>query len=114
METLIITASGVTVQAELYENVTARQIRSILPIEAVVSRWGDEIYFSIPLQVAGAADARTEMKVGELAYWPVGNAFCIFWGPTPASSDETPVAASAVNPFGMIKDDNSWGVQMPC
>lgn len=102
---LTITSAGVTFRAEFYENETARQIHSILPLEAVASRWGDEIYFSIPLQLKQAADARTEMKIGELAYWPAGNAFCIFWGPTPASLDETPVAASAVNPFGMIKDD---------
>jgi len=28
--------------------------------------------------------------VGELGYWPVGHAFCIFFGPTPASTDERP------------------------
>ncbi|TFF90402.1 MAG: hypothetical protein EU548_03160, partial [Promethearchaeota archaeon] len=34
-----------------------------------------------------------------------GNGFCIFWGPTPASSGEKPVAASPVNVFAKIEGD---------
>ena len=45
------------------------------------------------------------MEVGELGYWPPGTAFCIFFGPTPASHDQTPRAASNVNPFGMVDGD---------
>ena len=54
-----------------------------------------------------ASDARDHMQVGELAYWPRGSAFWIFWGPTPASEGEEPRAASDVNPFGLIHDDPS-------
>jgi uncharacterized protein len=45
------------------------------------------------------------MTVGELGYWPTGNAFCIFFGPTPASSADTPVAASPVNVLGRVIGD---------
>jgi hypothetical protein len=45
------------------------------------------------------------MEVGELAYWPTGSAFCIFYGRTPVSLDERPRAASAVIPFGRIEGD---------
>ncbi len=45
------------------------------------------------------------MAVGEVAYWPAGSAFCIFFGPTPASSGETPIAASPVNVLGRVLDD---------
>ena len=47
------------------------------------------------------------MEVGKLAYWPVGRAFCIFFGPTPVSIDYTPRAASGVNPIGHIIRDCS-------
>ena len=46
------------------------------------------------------------MDVGQLAYWPPGRAFCIFFGRTPASDQSgQPVAASAVNPIGHITCD---------
>ena len=48
------------------------------------------------------------MEVGELAIWPDGNALCIFFGPTPASTDEKPKAISPVNPIGMIEGDVSF------
>lgn len=99
-----IESGDTALTAELYENETASQIYAALPIEGVVNRWGEEIYFSIPLQLDEAPDARQEMDVGELGYWPPGNAFCIFFGPTPVSSGEAPRAASNVNPFGRISE----------
>jgi len=106
MKTVIdIHAGDIRLQATLYENQTARQILAALPIEGRAARWGDEIYFSIPVQLELAPDARDLIQAGELAYWPPGNAFCIFWGRTPASEGEEPRAASAVNPFGMITGD---------
>jgi hypothetical protein len=106
-EMLEITAGEVTLHARLYENETARQIYARLPILSSVNRWGEEIYFSIPLELELADDARVEMKIGELAYWPPGNAMCIFWGPTPASEGNEPRAASEVNPFGQVLGDAS-------
>jgi hypothetical protein len=50
-------------------------------------------------------DARAEVEVGELGYWPVGRAFCIFFGPTPASTDERPRAYSPVNVLGRVLGD---------
>jgi hypothetical protein len=76
-----------------------------LPIDGSANIWGDEIYFSIPIKVAQEADARAEMKVGEIAYWPPGNAFCIFFGRTPASSGDAPEAASPVNVLGQVDGD---------
>jgi hypothetical protein len=107
MDMLEISAGSVTLQAQLYENETARQIYASLPILSSVNRWGDEIYFPIPVELDLAEDGRTEMKIGELAYWPPGKAMCIFWGPTPASHGSEPRAASEVNPFGQILGDAS-------
>jgi hypothetical protein len=67
--------------------------------------WGDEIYFEIPVMASQSAEARVEMEVGELAYWPVGHAFCIFFGPTPVSVDEQPRAYSPVNILGRVTGD---------
>ena len=91
------------VDAVIDDSPTAEAVRAALPLEGTVSRWGDEIYFSVPVKVEEAPDARQDMAVGELGYWPVGTAFCIFWGPTPASSGPLPRAYSNVNPFGKIE-----------
>ena len=102
---IIISAGEISSSARLFDNETADAIWEALPIDGTVHRWGDEIYFDIPVVIAEANDARQEMQIGELGYWPSGNAFCIFFGPTPVSEDETPKAYSNVNPFGIIEQD---------
>ena len=105
MEEITITAGDITVQALLNESETARRILDILPLEGNAKVWGDEIYFNIPLELPQASDAREEMTIGELAYWPQGNAFCIFFGPTPVSTGDAPKAYSPVNVFGSVTGD---------
>jgi len=105
MNKIVIQAGGVSMPAELNDSPTARQIWEALPIEGRANLWGDEIYFSIPVDADQEADARTDVDVGELGYWPVGSAFCIFFGPTPASSGNRPRAASPVNILGNVVGD---------
>ena len=105
MYRITITAGEVSMEAELNDSPTARAVQEALPITGRANTWGDEVYFSIPVYLEQAPDARAEMAVGELAYWPAGNAFCIFFGRTPASSGEAPVAASPVNVLGKVLGD---------
>ena len=105
MPTLRITAGPVTVTADLNDSPTARLLWEALPIDGKANRWGDEIYFSIPVDADEEPDARAAVEVGEIAFWPPGNAFCIFWGPTPASRGSQPMAASPVNLLGKIDGD---------
>ena len=102
---ITITAGKVSAQAVLNDSPTATQIWEALPIEARGNTWGDEIYFSIPVKATQEKDAREIVAVGELGYWPPGSAFCIFFGPTPASTDNRPRAASAVNIIGKVVGD---------
>lgn len=102
---ITIGAGPVTMEAELNDTPTARRIWEELPIVGRANTWGDEIYFKIPVAVDEAPDARAEVEVGELGYWPTGEAFCIFFGPTPASTDDAPRAASPVNVVGRVLGD---------
>jgi len=102
---ILITVGETEVSAELNDSPTALDLVSQLPIESPASRWGDELYFPIPVDHPAGPDAQDEMAVGELAYWPPGNAFCIFFGPTPVSHGDEPRAADACNPLGHILDD---------
>jgi len=105
MNRIRITSGTVTGDAELNEGPTAKQIWDALPITGTANTWGDEIYFAIPVVASQEAGARAQVEVGELGYWPVGHAFCIFFGTTPASTDERPRAYSPVNILGRVLGD---------
>jgi len=105
MNIINLSAGNVSLTAELNDDPTAQQIWQALPIEGKANRWGDEIYFEIPVQASQEPDAREQVEVGELGYWPVGHAFCIFFGPTPVSTDERPRAYSPVNILGRVRGD---------
>jgi len=103
----IHTPSTGWVHAELDSDKNPESVKNILaslPITGSTQLWGDEIYFSIPLKM-GEENSQVEVAVGDLAYWPPGTSFCIFFGRTPASRGEKPAAASAVNVFGRILED---------
>jgi len=94
-----ISAGEVSMAAELNNSQTAALIYDKLPLEGTVNTWGDEIYFKIPVE-SGPEDAVEKVEIGDLAYWPDGQCFCIFFGKTPASTDSEIRPASPVNPIG--------------
>lgn len=99
-----ITAGAIETQAELNGTRTAQEIWEALPIKSRVNLWGDEIYFSIPLSLQLEAEQEA-VNVGDLGYWPDGNAFCIFFGPTPVSQGDEIRPASPVTVFGKVIGD---------
>jgi hypothetical protein len=99
-----IRAGKVEATAELSDTETADAIWDALPITGRANTWGDEIYFSIPLRLK-AEDPKEVVELGDLGYWPPGAAFCIFFGPTPASRGNEIRPASPVNVFGRIEQD---------
>ena len=102
---LRITAGDVEAVADLNDTRTADAIWDALPIKARANTWGDEIYFSIPVSI-GEENGTEVVDEGAIAYWPPGSAFCIFFGPTPASSGDEIRAASAVNVIGKVRGDS--------
>jgi len=107
MKKIKIHVNGLILEAELKDTPTAEMILNSLPLEEHANVWGEEIYFMIPMQLDLEADAREEMEIGDMAYWPSGPAFCIFFGPTPVSTNEKPRAYSPVNVFGKIIGDST-------
>ena len=100
--TIIIKFDSYQVEAKLFDTPTGRAIYQALPFQENVNCWGDEIYFGFPVKTELEAAAKAEVEVGDLAYWPNMPAFCIFFGPTPVSTGNSPVAASPVNVFGKL------------
>jgi len=110
---IVIEAGEISLEAELNDSQTAARIYAALPLEGTANLWGDEIYFEIPLEIEAESEAREEVEAGDLAYWPAGRALCIFFGPTPVSTDSRPRAYSPVNVFGRVVGDPSRLSRVP-
>lgn len=82
---------------------TRQALADALPFSGDGTRWGDELYTRIPVDV-GLEETQEEVPVGAIAYWPGGNALCLFWGPTPASRGDEPRAAAPVNVVAQVDD----------
>ncbi|MEI6795998.1 MAG: cyclophilin-like fold protein [Methanomassiliicoccales archaeon] len=93
-------------EIELNDTETADAIYIALPLEREINVWGGEIFFDIGVKMP-LENGRKVMEPGEVAFWPDGNAFCIFFGPTPVSRSKAPEAYSAVTPVGRILGDLS-------
>ncbi len=100
-----ISIGGITVQAELKPTRTANGIYDALPIEAAVNQWGEEFYCNIPGVKDHRETATTNVKVGDVAFWGLGNMLAVFFGPTPMSTGPDPVPADRVNVIGRLLDD---------
>ena len=100
-----ISTGNLTLAATLNELETANQLWESLPITGRVQIWGDEIYFSIPLNVEEELVSQETVQAGTVAYWPPGSALCLFWGPTPISAPGEIRPASAVNVVGILDND---------
>jgi hypothetical protein len=92
-------------KGQLNDSPTARLLVETLPVEGEARRWGDEFYFSVPVKAELEPEACEVLSVGDLGYWPVGRALCLFWGPTPASQEDEIRAASPVNLVGKFEGD---------
>jgi len=108
-----ISTGNLTLAATLNELETANQLWESLPITGRVQIWGDEIYFSIPLDVEEELDSQETVQAGTVAYWPPGSALCLFWGPTPISAPGEIRPASAVNVVGILDNDPNLLAEVP-
>jgi uncharacterized protein len=88
---------------------TVKAILDNLPIEVKINRWGDELYTDKTPIAAEEENAQSVVKPLDVAYWPEGNALCLFYGPTPISkSPDEILPYSPVNIVGRVitKDNN--------
>ena len=99
-----ITVGKLELEARLNDTKTATKVFEALPMTSTIDTWGDEIYFTIPVE-AGSENARELVSLGDIAYWPPGKALCVFFGKTPISKGEEIRPASPVNIIGKVEGD---------
>lgn len=105
MRKMKFTIGKVVLEVRLKASATADALYQAAPFESTANLWGEEVYFSTPVQVAQEPDARTVMEPGEIAYWPPGNAIAIGFGPTPASRGSEIRLASPCNVWAVALGD---------
>ena len=99
-----ITVGKLELEAWLNDTKTATKVFEALPMTSTINTWGDEIYFTIPVE-AGSENAQELVSLGDIAYWPPGKALCVFFGKTPISKGEEIRPASPVNIIGKVEGD---------
>jgi len=102
-----IIVDSIELTGELFNTPTARKVLESLPLESDVNRWGDEIYFYVPVDAELEEEAKDIQEVGNICFWTTGKAIAIFFGPTPVSKGKEPRAYEPVNLIGRITDDVS-------
>ena len=105
--TIRIKVAEIDIECTLNRTITSLKLLDLLPITASTSTWGDEIYFPIGLEVDIEPYSSDVVKSGAIAYWPPGDAFCIFYGKTPASTPDQIRAASPVTLLGTVNGDET-------
>lgn len=103
---ITIKAGKAAVRGEMGESALAGRIYDALPFNVKASTWGKEIYFEIPVD-SDIDIPVNEVENGDIAYWPEGRCLCLFFGPTPMSTGEQPIPASAVEVVGKMVSDYS-------
>ena len=89
---LVVRGEEAEITVELGEGAVAKELWSRLPIDSKARLRGEEIHFPILAPDAVEPADRSELDVGDVAYWPPENALCLFFdhttGKTPRTAED--------------------------
>ena len=107
MENNLITLNfgSTTIDVTVRNTPTAQAILNALPITSTVQTWGEEVYFSVPVEATLEQDAKDVVEAGEIAFWVEGSCIAIGFGPTPISQGNEIRLAAATNIWADADDD---------
>ena len=86
---------------------TVKAILENLPIEVNINKWGKELYTDKTSIRTQEENAKSDVNLLEVAFWPEGAALCLFYGPTSISKPDKIEPYSPVNIVGHIVTEQS-------
>ncbi len=105
MQRIKLKLGSVELEVELFDTPTAKAIYNQAPFRSLARTWGEEVYFSAPVEVSKEPDARDVVEPGEIAYWVEGQCIAIGYGRTPISHGEEVRLAAKTNIWGQSLTD---------
>ena len=105
MTKIIFEFENISIEAELNDSPTSKELINLIPLEGISQIWGEEIYFSTSINKENDDWAKETVELGDIAFWPPGNAICLFFGKTPVSQGDEIRPASPTNVMGKIVGD---------
>ena len=95
-----------TILIELNESKSPKTISAILdslPLKVKINRLEDELFTDKTPISTEEENSQSVVYLSDVAYWPEGNAICLFMGPTPISKEPNKILPySPVNVIGKI------------
>ena len=99
---MIVRGKKADITVELEERPVADEMWQRLPMKSKARvRGDDEIHFPVLVPDAVEPPDNYGIESGDVAYWPEGNALCIFCG---SASDDSPRAAEDFTKVGRVVD----------
>ena len=84
---------------------TAKKLLNVLPCSSSANTWGDEVYFSVPVNAEMESDAQQVVPPGTICFWVEGQSLAIPFGPTPISRGDECRLVTKVNVLGKLEGD---------
>ncbi len=104
-ETIRITWPGGFVSAALRNTPTAAKLLAALPCTAHAHTWGEEVYFTLPVEAALEQDARQVVEPGTVCFWVEGASLALPYGATPIAQKGESRLVTKCNVLGKIDGD---------
>ncbi len=89
----------------LNDTPTSKRLFESLPCSSAANTWGEEVYFSVPVQAELEPDAREVVPPGTICFWVQGRSLAIPFGPTPVSRADECRLVTKVNVLGKLEGD---------
>ena len=104
---IVIRAGKVVIRARLLDTPTAERIWNQIPIYSSAEPWGQSIHFETTIETGRDANARQNIKAGDIVFWVEDDRIILAWGMTPISKEGEIRMPSPVNIFARAIDDVS-------
>ncbi|WP_435102607.1 cyclophilin-like fold protein [Arhodomonas sp. AD133] len=91
--------------ATLDDSAESRALADALPSMSTAQTWGEEVYFSLPVEQDVRDDAQQVVDPGEVCFWVEGGALALPYGRTPISQGDESRLVAPCNRLGRLEED---------